>query len=162
MMATLKKVVGSSTNLDSTEYIVSCEASNLCNILGDMSKDGPIHINNKFAPAINNIVMNITMGTGSRYAPRSSFISHLTDCKCSRQTDPSIVKFTSDVAKFFQAMVPSNIVEACSMHNYVFNRFVKNISGKETYIEYIAKIKQSVKSSIDKLLPMEHGNYVER
>lgn len=48
------------------EEIVAQEAQVLCDILADKAKKGPVQIKQKFAPAINNVVWNLTTGKGTR------------------------------------------------------------------------------------------------
>ena len=66
MMATLNKLGLSSQSGSVVEDIVGREAESLCDILADHAKKGPVAIKKKFAPAINNVVMNLTTGTGSK------------------------------------------------------------------------------------------------
>ena len=81
---------------------------------------------------------------------------------CFRQTDPKVVKFTDAVARFFHSLVPTDLVTALGMFSYKFNRLMKRINGKDTYVERITEIRQSVQADIDKLDADEQGNYVER
>ena len=66
MLATFKKLVDSPENSDTTESILNLEAACLCDVLADLAKKGPVRIPGRLAPAINNILMNFTMGTGSK------------------------------------------------------------------------------------------------
>lgn len=48
------------------EAVVSREAEAFCEAIGELARKGPVQIKEKFAPAIINVVLNLTTGKSTK------------------------------------------------------------------------------------------------